>query len=116
ERWEDAAAAPGPTQPIVGIRRPAVEPLFDTRAAGDVVIDLARRVGGAVAAAAPWPGFKEALELRLLGLREAGGEPSAPDDRSFLEALYERGLWSAPAAAPSGELRFRFVAEAATPR
>jgi anaerobic selenocysteine-containing dehydrogenase len=116
ERWEDAAAAPGPTRSIVGVRRPAVSPLFDTRATGDVVLELSRRIGGAVAAATPWPRFKEALEVRLLGLRDAGGEPRAPDDRGFLEALYDRGLWSATSDQPPRQLRFNFVAEAATPR
>lgn len=115
ERWEDAGAAPGPVASIVGIRRPAIEPLFDTRAAGDSLLALARGLGGDVAAAFPWRDFKHALDARLVGLRGQGGVPDAADDKSFLDALYERGLWTAASPPPPGERRFRFVAAAPEP-
>ena len=68
ERWEDAGAAPGTGKPVAGIRRPVVEPMYDTRASSDVLLAIARGIGGAVADSLPWPTFTKAMEARLIGL------------------------------------------------
>jgi anaerobic selenocysteine-containing dehydrogenase len=108
ERWEDAGAAPGSGTPVAGIRRPVVEPLHDTRPTGDVVLALASRLGGSVAAALPWTTFASAMEARLAGLFEAhlGG---ARGHRELIDRLYTEGFWSDPTA-KSPPLRFRFHA------
>ena len=45
--------------------RPVVEPLFNTRSVGDVVIELARSLGGTVAAAFPWEDYQTCLKETL---------------------------------------------------
>jgi anaerobic selenocysteine-containing dehydrogenase len=108
ERWEDAGAAPGTGKPVVGIRRPVVEPLHDTRPAGDVVLAIARGLGGAVADALPWPTFTAAMELRLIALFDAHrGSIQARGKRELLDQLYTQGFWFDPDAKPM-PVRFKF--------
>jgi anaerobic selenocysteine-containing dehydrogenase len=102
ERWDDAAAAPA-TAIVAGVRRPVVAPLLDTRATGDVVLELARRLGGSIARSMPWRSARDAVEARLRGLFEArrGSIVEANLD-AFYRRLYERGFWTdedAPASA-----------------
>jgi anaerobic selenocysteine-containing dehydrogenase len=110
ERWEDAAAAPGPPRSVVGIRRPVVEPLHDTRASADVLLSLAVRVGGTVAKSLPWRNVREAIDQRLLGLRKVeNGSIKRSSDHRFLRALYHTGVWSVKGEVPpKTDVKFRF--------
>jgi anaerobic selenocysteine-containing dehydrogenase len=56
----------------VGIGGPVVEPLFDTRNPGDVILELARRVGSGSSALAAWPTYDSYLRHRLEGLAMVG--------------------------------------------
>jgi anaerobic selenocysteine-containing dehydrogenase len=113
ERWDDADAAPADVA-VAGVRRPVVAPLLDTRATGDVILELARRLGGSVARSMPWRSARDALEARLRGLFDArrGSIVEANAD-AFFRRLYERGSWTdaeAPAsAAPSVTLRTEYA-------
>lgn len=49
----------------VSLRRPVVEPVHDTRDPGDVLLELAGRLGGAVADAFPWATYKDLVMHRL---------------------------------------------------
>ncbi|MBM4459886.1 MAG: hypothetical protein FJ011_19345 [Chloroflexi bacterium] len=49
----------------VSLRQPVVEPVHDTRNPGDVLLDLAARLGGPVATALPWRSYHELMEYRL---------------------------------------------------
>ena len=51
----------------VSLRRPVVEPVHDTRNPGDVLIELAKRLGGPVADAFPWASYKDLVVERLSG-------------------------------------------------
>jgi len=64
----------------ISLRRPVVETVHDTRDPGDVLIDLAQRLGGAVRLAFPWTSYKELITERL-----------SKFDREKLEA---NGNWS----------------------
>jgi anaerobic selenocysteine-containing dehydrogenase len=60
-----------------------LKPLYQTRPTGDVLIQLAKMMGGAVAASFPWKTYEEALKERAQGLFEAEGgltrhDPSKP--------------------------------------
>ncbi len=94
ERWEDALPAPMNARPVVGVRRPVVEPLHDTRATGDVLLALAGGVGGAVAGAFPWRTFRHAMEARLAGLAAGSTESTGAAPRPFLDRLFEEGFWA----------------------
>ncbi len=64
----------------ISLRRPVVEPVHDTRNPGDVMLDLAHRIGGPLAQALPWNNYQELITTRLSTL-----------DREKLEA---NGNWS----------------------
>ena len=64
----------------ISLRRPVVEPVHDTRDPGDVLLDLAQRLGGSIAKAFPWASYKDLIAARLTGF-----------DREKLEA---NGNWS----------------------
>lgn len=83
ERWQDDFME-GLGYPGVALRQPMVEPLHDTRNTGDVLIELAQRVGGWVAEAFPWNNFVELLQGRLA------------DVGASWETLTELGLWITP--------------------
>jgi anaerobic selenocysteine-containing dehydrogenase len=94
ERWDDAGAAPSPVT-VASVRRPVVAPLLDTRATGDVLLELATRLGGSIARSMPWRSSREALDARLRGLSQAhrGSIVEATDD-AFLRRLFQAGFWT----------------------
>jgi len=49
----------------VSLRRPVVDPLYDTRNPGDVLLAVAAALGGPVAQALPFPDYKTLYEHRL---------------------------------------------------
>jgi len=51
----------------ISLRRPVVEPVHNTRDPGDVLLDLAQRLGGSVAKAFPWASYKDLIAARLSG-------------------------------------------------
>jgi len=65
ERFEDVPFARGFPRPIIGLTRPAVEPLYNTRHTGDVIIRLAQKMGGTVAEAFGWDSYDACLEQSL---------------------------------------------------
>ncbi len=112
ERWDDAASAPSVGVPVAGVRRPVVEPLLDTRSTGDVLIEVARALGGSVAQSFPWGTAREALEARLRGLFDARrGSIVEPKEAAFLSRLYADGFWTDPGAAPVALPPFAFKTE-----
>lgn len=65
ERYEDVPVTAGLTKPVVGLAKPVVETVFDTRHPGDVLIALANALGGTVAAAFPWGSYQDCLKQTL---------------------------------------------------
>jgi anaerobic selenocysteine-containing dehydrogenase len=101
ERWDDAGAAPTSTV-VASVRRPVVAPVLDTRAIGDVVLELARRLGGSVARSMPWRSSREALDARMRGLFDAHrGSIVEATEEAFLRRLYQAGFWTDPDAPPA---------------
>ncbi|MGD8405757.1 MAG: molybdopterin-dependent oxidoreductase [Anaerolineales bacterium] len=49
----------------ISLRRPVVETVHDTRDPGDVLLDLARRLGEPVVSAFPWASYKDLITERL---------------------------------------------------
>ncbi|MEN8183244.1 MAG: molybdopterin dinucleotide binding domain-containing protein, partial [Myxococcota bacterium] len=97
ERWEDAAPAPSSGAPVFGIRQPVVAPLHDTRASGDVVIEIAKKLGGRCAEAFPWKDFRSALLARAVGIQAARrGSINETSPKKFFRRLVKQGFWSDP--------------------
>jgi anaerobic selenocysteine-containing dehydrogenase len=83
--------------PALAVGQPAVEPLYDTQALGDTLIQLAHHVGGAPQASFPWASYLELLRFRASGLMGVEGgsiRAASPDD--FWQKLAERGTWIDP--------------------
>jgi len=67
ERLEDVPLAQGFSRPLVQLCKPVTAPQFNTRHSGDVVIDIARALGGSVATAFPWKSYADCLKETLGG-------------------------------------------------
>jgi anaerobic selenocysteine-containing dehydrogenase len=92
ERYEDVPIARGFPRPIISLTRPVVAPLYNTRHVGDVIIQLAKDLGGAMAAAFSWDDYETCLEETLAdqwetlvedGFRVAAGFSGAKWDAAF---------------------------------
>lgn len=116
ERWELVEPAPAFGNPVVGLRQPVVPPQLDTRQTGDVVIQLGRAMGGAVAQAFPWDSYKDALKVRLTGLlKQEASSTLAQEEGELLKGMGAvSGWWKQVAdfekwnvwATPSGKFEF----------
>jgi anaerobic selenocysteine-containing dehydrogenase len=87
ERYEDVPAATGFQKPIIGLSKPVVDPQFNTKYTGDVIIHLAKSMGGFIADAFPWENYEACLEETL-------------GDR--WDDLVENGYWTDPGFAALG--------------
>jgi len=65
ERYEDSATPFGFQQPLISLAKPVVNPLFNTKHTGDVIILLAQAMGGHIAKAFPWKNYQACLETTL---------------------------------------------------
>ena len=93
ERYEDIPAPAGYPKPFIGLSKPVVEPQFNTRHAGDTIIELARALGGTVAESFPWDSYDACIE-ETLGER--------------WDALIETGWWADTEATAVAGSKFKF--------
>ena len=92
ERWDDARPRAG----IHGLVQPVMEPVFKGMATGDVLLQVARKIGGTVAAGFTAPTFEAHLKTVWAGVAKARG---AGDFDSFWRAsLAAGGLFDAAPA------------------
>jgi anaerobic selenocysteine-containing dehydrogenase len=95
ERWIAAPVYPSLGYPMLALGQPAVEPLYDTRASGDVLIQLAQQIGGAPGASFPWGDYQELLRFLTAGLMASdGGSIHAATAEEFWEELAAGGVWA----------------------
>ena len=83
ERWDDAVPRAG----VRSLMQPVMEPVFNTRAAGDILLAVAKQAGGALAGfdAPTW-------EAHLRGRWQAlAGERKEADADGFWHAALQRG-------------------------
>ncbi|MCS7264662.1 MAG: molybdopterin-dependent oxidoreductase [Armatimonadetes bacterium] len=90
ESWQGIATRTLKGTPVLSVSKPVVEPLYDTKNAGDVVISLAKAIGGTVAQAFPWESVEQAMKESLKGLFESGrgeliSEPPVEEEDSWIE-------------------------------
>ena len=124
ERWQDDQVTHLAGFSCFSLASPAATPRHDTRDTADVVLHLARALGGSIAESLPWESFEKLLHAGARGLYEAGrgyvisthAEESlhrvlerqgywAPEFKSydeFWDALVGRGAWWDPTGLPVG--------------
>ncbi len=86
ERYEDVPSPFGLNSTVISLSRPVVKPQLDTMHAGDVVIRLAKALGGSMANAFPWKDYKACLK-KTLGNK--------------WKSLENNGVWSDPDYKPA---------------
>jgi anaerobic selenocysteine-containing dehydrogenase len=89
ERFEDVPAAQGFPKPFIGLVKPVVAPILKTRHTGDVVIQLAKAVGGNVASAFAWDSYEACLQESLGGKWDALKKEIYWVDTKFSPAAFE---------------------------
>ncbi len=98
ERFEDVPSKAGFAGLVVGLARPVVDPVFDTRSPGDVLIHLAKTLGGTMGESFDWPDYKTCLKSLVPGI---------------WNDLYKKGYAVVSQGPPAGrmETNFAFLAE-----
>ncbi len=82
EKTDDIVCPTGLQYPLYGLTQPVVEPLYNTRHSGDVIIQLARMTGTGVESSFPWKTYEGALKARVKGLFESGSGLTRYDESS----------------------------------
>lgn len=93
EKWGEVSNVPSVGFAHVGIQHPVIQPLHDTRHTGDVLIEIARQLGGTVAAAFPLDTYEEEIKYRMQGIYSSGEGAVATEGvgKLWLEYLQQRG-------------------------
>ena len=91
ERWDDAA----PREGVRSLMQPVMEPVFQTRPTGDVLLQVARTVGGPLAGLTA-PSFEAYLKAVWEGLAPTTG--ATDPEGSWREALRTGGSFAQPPA------------------
>ncbi len=95
EAWGDSAPDPGVGLKAAALRQPVVAPVFDSRGAGDIVIELARRIGGEPATALPWTDTEAFLRTQWQAIyRDRSAALDARDFDGFWRAVLSSGVWA----------------------
>jgi menaquinone reductase, molybdopterin-binding-like subunit len=101
ERWVDDVPEPGVGFPMRTIGQPVVEPRWDTRDPGDVLIETAKALGGNAAAAVPFENMEGAVKESFRSVHTLAGAAAGADFEAFFkEAVAAGGFWQTAAAAP----------------
>lgn len=101
ESWYDATPQPGVGLATASIAQPVVSPVHDTRAAGDIFIELGRRIDGEIAATMPWDDMQSFLRARwkqLYDTRAAALGGKSFD--GFWNDVLAAGVWAEEVRGP----------------
>jgi anaerobic selenocysteine-containing dehydrogenase len=96
ERWQDDHVRHVAGFTCLSLAQPASAPLHDTRDTGDVVLQLAKALGGTVARSLPWESHEQVLHAGVRGLWQAGRGHviSTPAEESLQRVLERQGYWA----------------------
>ena len=131
ESWQDDVISHLPGFTLFGIACPTLNPLYDTVNPGDLILDLAHRMGGGLAEAFPWDSYTSLLKDSARGLfesergyviaaqaaellrqvlqRQGYRSPEFENLDDFWEALLAEGAWWEPAEPLESERRQFFT-------
>jgi anaerobic selenocysteine-containing dehydrogenase len=119
ESWGYQRSATGTLQSVLSGAQPVVSPMYNTRAAADVLIAASQISGGSAAQALPYQDEVEFIQAKLNHLvGEPNGSFAAPEINTFSAYFQQHGGWwrnAGEAAAPStaNVLNTNMVAEEA---
>ena len=95
ESWGDDVPDPGVGFPVASISQPVVTTLYDTLPVGDIILSLARQIGGELPMAMPWRTMEEFVKERWREEYEKRGSADQ-DFEAFWQAALEAGVWGQP--------------------
>ncbi len=99
ESWGDDVPDPGVGFPVASISQPVVATLYDTLSTGDIVLSLARQIGGELPVSMPWATMEEFIKERWREEYAARGAGATDQDfEAFWRAALEAGVWGQPGA------------------
>ncbi|MFQ5723010.1 MAG: molybdopterin-dependent oxidoreductase [Terriglobia bacterium] len=105
EKWQEVASPPTFPLPMISLSPPVVEPIHPTRATADVVLEIARRLGGQTAAALPQATFDEFLRAQVEEIFAARvGYTFTTSLEETWNRLLERSGWWAPTYSTAEQL------------
>jgi anaerobic selenocysteine-containing dehydrogenase len=97
ESWGDDIPDPGVGFPVASISQPVVATLYDTLPAGDIVLSLARQIGGELPMQMSWGSTEEFIKARWREEYEKhAAEPGDSGFDEFWHAALEAGVWGRP--------------------
>jgi anaerobic selenocysteine-containing dehydrogenase len=103
ERWVDDVPEPGVGFTIRTVGQPVVEPRWDTRDPGDVLIETAKALGGNAAAAMPFDNMAAAVKESFRSVHaQAGAGADADFEAFYKKATAAGGWWNAAQPPPAG--------------
>jgi molybdopterin-containing oxidoreductase family iron-sulfur binding subunit len=88
ESWGDHVSEVG----VRSLLQPTINPIFDTKHTGDVLLSLASRVGGAVAGRFQWPDYETYLQDAWRSVRDEFA-PGQDFDEFWRAAVSRGGAW-----------------------
>jgi len=92
ESWGDDYPEPGVGFPIGAISQPVVSPLYNTRATGDIILEMSRRLG--FGSALPWADMEECVKDGWREIYQRGGPAQAQQDfDEFWRSVLQAGAW-----------------------
>ena len=94
ESWGDAVPEPGVGLPIASIAQPVVSPVFNTRSAGDIILQLAHQIGAELTVALPWTLYEDFLKDTWKDIyQDRAFAGVASDFEAFWSAALQSGVW-----------------------
>lgn len=93
EAWQEQTTPPGNSLGVLGLSKPVLEPLHDTRHAGDVLLALQQLAGLGERGEFPWEDYSSYLQARVAGLAMSGEGAviTGSFDENWKHFLEERG-------------------------
>ena len=92
ESWGDDFPEPGVGFSIGTVAQPVVSPLYNTRATGDILLQLAQQLG--LSDTMPWSSMKDYLKDGWRKIYDRGGaDTQAESFESFWTAILKAGVW-----------------------
>ncbi len=101
ESWGDDVPEPGVGIQVATIAQPVVKRIFDTRPAGDIVLELAHQIGGELPAVLPWTTMEEYIReaWHSVYLEDHGESAEAEFDQFWNDAV-RSGVWARTSSRP----------------
>lgn len=107
ERYQDVPDARGLAKPVLSLAKPVVKPQFNTRHVGDVIIALAKQLGGTMAQAFGWDDYETCLSETL------GDKWDQLIEQTFIcDENYRAASWGSAFGTP--DKKFAFAADTKT--